>query len=56
MLNWVLTFFVLSLVAGILGFSGLALQIAGVAKILFVIFLVLLAGSFLAHRGRTPLV
>lgn len=56
MLNWVLTFFVLALVAGVLGFGGLAGDMMGIAKILFLVFLVLFAVSFVMHRGRGPLV
>ena len=56
MLNWVLTFFVLAIVAGVLGFGGLAGEMIGIAKILFMVFLVLFAVSFIVHRGRTPLV
>ena len=53
MINLVITFFVLALVAGGLGFSGVAGDLTGIAKILFVVFLVLLVLSFL--RGRTNL-
>lgn len=52
MLNWVITFFVMSIVAGILGFGGLAGDMEQIAKILFVIFLVLFALSFIRHRGN----
>ena len=41
MLNWALTFFVVALLAAIFGFTGIALAAAGVAKILFYLFLVL---------------
>jgi len=40
-LNWALGFFVIALVAAILGFGGIAVAAAGIAKILFFIFLVL---------------
>ena len=43
MLKWALIFFVISLVAGLLGFTGLAAGSAAIAKTLFVIFLVLCA-------------
>jgi uncharacterized membrane protein YtjA (UPF0391 family) len=56
MLNWVVTFFVLALVAGILGFGGLAGGMMGIARILFLVFLVLFAVSFFVHRGRPPVV
>jgi uncharacterized membrane protein YtjA (UPF0391 family) len=54
MLNWVLTFFVMAIVAGVLGFGGLAGEMVGIAKILFLLFLVLFAISFIMHRGRSP--
>ena len=47
LLDWALIFFILSLVAGYLGFFGLAADSAGIAKILFIVFLVLFAFSFL---------
>jgi uncharacterized membrane protein YtjA (UPF0391 family) len=37
---WVIAFFVLALVAAVLGFGGIAAGAAGIAKILFVGFLV----------------
>lgn len=52
MLNWAVTFFVMALIAGILGFGNLAGDMAGIAKILFVLFLVLFAFSFITGRGR----
>jgi uncharacterized membrane protein YtjA (UPF0391 family) len=41
MLKWAIIFFLISLVAGALGFTGVARGAAGIAKILFVLFLVL---------------
>jgi len=41
MLTWALTFLVVALLAAILGFTGIALAAAGVAKILFYLFLAL---------------
>jgi uncharacterized membrane protein YtjA (UPF0391 family) len=41
MLSWALTFFLIALAAAILGFGGIAFAAAGVAKILFFLFLVL---------------
>ncbi len=46
MLSWSLTFFVLAIIAAILGFAGIAMAIAGVAKLLFVLFIILFIGSF----------
>jgi uncharacterized membrane protein YtjA (UPF0391 family) len=45
MLTWTLTFFILALVAGLLGFSSLAGAVAGIAQVLFVIFLALVVIS-----------
>jgi uncharacterized membrane protein YtjA (UPF0391 family) len=57
MLGWALTFAILALIAWALGFFALAGLAASVAKILFVVFLVLLVVSFIvrALRGRSVL-
>jgi uncharacterized membrane protein YtjA (UPF0391 family) len=52
MLNWAVTFFIIALVAAVLGFTGVAVAAAGVAKILFVVFLVLFLVSLIAHTTR----
>lgn len=52
MLNWALTFLVLALVAAVLGFGGIAADSAYIAKILFLVFLVLALVGFLT--GRRP--
>lgn len=56
MLGWALTFLVIALIAGLLGFTSIAGAAVGVAKILFVVFLVLFLVSAVMHmmRGRTP--
>jgi len=56
MLRWALIFFVLALAAALFGFGAIAVAFAGLAKILFFIFLALLVISLIAHvvRGRTP--
>lgn len=41
MLRWALIFFVISLVAGALGFSGIASGAGRIAKLLFGLFLVI---------------
>jgi uncharacterized membrane protein YtjA (UPF0391 family) len=41
MLRWALAFFIVALVAALFGFGGIALAAAGIAKILFFIFLIL---------------
>jgi uncharacterized membrane protein YtjA (UPF0391 family) len=45
MLNYIVTFFILAIVAAVLGFGGLAASFAGVAKILTFVFLVLFVAS-----------
>ncbi len=53
MLNWAITFLIIALIAAVLGFGGLAGTAIGIAKILFVVFLILFIISFVMHR-RTP--
>ena len=52
MLNWALTFFIFSLVAALFGFGGIAATTAGIAQILFYIFLVLFLLSLLTGIAR----
>jgi len=52
MLRYALIFFVIALIAGVLGFTGIAMATAGIAKLLFVIFLVLFLLSFAGHLFR----
>jgi len=56
MLGWVLTFFVLAVVAAYLGFFSLAGLAATLAKVFLVLFLALLALSagMGIMRGRPP--
>lgn len=51
MLSWALTFFVVAIIAAVLGFTSIAGAAAGIAKILFFIFLVLFVIS--AVMGAT---
>ena len=55
MLGWALTFFILAVLAGLMGFYALAGVAAAIAKLLFVIFLALLVVSFIirAVRGQS---
>ena len=55
MLGWTITFLVLALVAAIFGFGGIAASFAGIAKILFFVFIVLMLVSFAmrAIRGKS---
>lgn len=50
MLSWSLTFFIFALIAGVFGFFGIAQAAAGIAKILFFVFIGLFVLSFL-FRG-----
>ena len=54
MLGWALTFLVVALIAGVLGFTTVAGAAMGIAKILFWVFLVLFVVSLIMHlvRGR----
>lgn len=56
MLGWALTFFILALIAGLLGFFALAGLAVTIAKVLLLVFLVLLVVSAFsgALRGRPP--
>ena len=56
MLYWALLFLVVALIAGVLGFGGIASTSVGIAQVLFFVFLVLLVISLVAHvlRGRPP--
>jgi uncharacterized membrane protein YtjA (UPF0391 family) len=49
MLRWALGFFVVALVAALLGFGGIAVAAAGIAKILFYIFLILFLVTLVGH-------
>jgi uncharacterized membrane protein YtjA (UPF0391 family) len=54
MLGWALTFLVVALIAGVLGFTSVAGAAMGIAKILFWVFLILFVASLVVHlvRGR----
>jgi uncharacterized membrane protein YtjA (UPF0391 family) len=56
MLSWALTFFIVAIIAAVLGFTTIAGAAAGIAKILFFIFLVLTLVALVAGalRGRPP--
>ena len=56
MLSWALTFLVIALIAGVLGFGVIAGTAAEIAKILFLVFLVLFVVSLIFGRTRTPVV
>jgi uncharacterized membrane protein YtjA (UPF0391 family) len=54
MLTWALIFLVVALIAGVLGFTTIAGASIALAKVLFLIFLVLFVVSLIMHlvRGR----
>ena len=55
MLGWALAFLVLALIAALLGFGGIASAAAGIAQVLFFVFLVIFLVSLVLHfvRGRS---
>ena len=52
MLYWALVFLVIAIIAGLLGFGVIAFAAAGIAKILFFLFLVVFLLTLVAHVGR----
>ncbi|MDX5359612.1 MAG: DUF1328 domain-containing protein [Rhodobacterales bacterium] len=56
MLGWAITFLIVALIAGVLGFGGIAGTSVGIAKVLFFIFIILFVVSLIARaiRGRPP--
>lgn len=56
MLGWAISFLVFALIAGVLGFGGVAAVSVEIAQILFVVFLALfiIATAVHALRGKTP--
>jgi len=54
MLSWSIAFFIIAMIAAVFGFGGLAGTMAGAAKILFFLFLVLFVASLVMGKKRTP--
>lgn len=52
MARWAFGFFILALIAAVLGFSGIAGAAAGIAKILFLGFILLAVVSFVAGSRK----
>ncbi len=52
MLSWALIFFVVAIIAAVFGFGGIASASAGIAQILFFVFLVLFAISLVMGLVR----
>ncbi len=53
MLGWAVTFFVIAIIAAVLGFGGIAGASAGIAQILFFIFLVLFVATLVMRAVRS---
>lgn len=53
MLYWTAVFFVIALAAAVFGFGGIAAGAAGIAKVLFFVFLVLTVVSLVFGRRAT---
>jgi uncharacterized membrane protein YtjA (UPF0391 family) len=49
MLGWALTFLVIAVIAALFGFGSIAGASAGIAQILFFIFIVLFVGALIAR-------
>lgn len=49
MLSWALTFLIIALIAAAFGFGGIASASAGIAQILFFVFLLLFIGALVAR-------
>lgn len=52
MFGWAITFLIIAIIAGVFGFAGIASTATAIAKVLFVIGLVLFLG--LLAMGRRP--
>lgn len=53
MLRWAVIFFVVALIAAVFGFTGIAVAAAGMAKLLFFIFLILFVLTLIGHLFRS---
>jgi uncharacterized membrane protein YtjA (UPF0391 family) len=56
MLSWALTFFIVAIIAAVFGFGGISTSAAGIAQVLFfvfvIVFLVSLVMGLARGRGR----
>jgi uncharacterized membrane protein YtjA (UPF0391 family) len=52
LLDWAVIFLVLAIVAAVFGFGGIAQESAGIAKILFFVFIVIYIVSFILNRRQ----
>lgn len=53
MFSWAIAFFVIALIAALFGFGGLAASAVGIAKMIFIVALILAVVSFVAGRRAT---
>ena len=53
MLHYAVIFFVIAITAAIFGFGGIASASAGIAQILFVVFLLLFVGTLVVRALRS---
>ena len=56
MLNYAIVFLIVAIIAAVFGFGGIAAEAVWIARVLFVVFLVLFVGSLLLGRRRPPVV
>lgn len=56
MLSWTIGFFIVAIIAAVFGFGGIASSAAGIAKVLFFLFLIAFVVSLIMGlmRGRGP--
>ena len=54
MLRWTMTFLIMALVAGVLGFLGITAGITDAARIMFFVFLILFLVSLVRRMPRWP--
>jgi uncharacterized membrane protein YtjA (UPF0391 family) len=52
MLHYAIVFFAIALIASLFGFTGIASGAAGIAKVLFVVFLIVAAATLVAGQTR----
>lgn len=53
MLRWAVTFFLVAILAGVLGFGGIAGAASDIARLLFFVFIVMFVLSFFGHVARS---
>lgn len=52
MLYWALMFLLIAILAAVFGFTGISFLAAGLAKVLFFLFLILFVVSLVVHVSR----